>query len=162
MLSVTGINIHIITTTVCLVCVFYSSIGGIKAIIWTDVLQAIIMIGAIAFIVIKGTINVGGFGVIWERNMAAGRLEWPEMTFDPTVRHSFLSLFIGGTVFWIELLAVNQSLVQRYLTVKNVGASRRSLWIFIFGLIIVIGLCIFNGLLIFATYHDCDPLTTKV
>lgn len=38
----------------------------------------------------------------------------------------------------------------------------RALWIFIFGVIILLSMCSYCGLLIYAKYHDCDPLTTKL
>jgi solute carrier family 5 (sodium-coupled monocarboxylate transporter), member 8/12 len=34
------------------------------------------------------------------------------------------------------------------------------MWCFVFGSIFVISICCYNGLLIAAHYHDCDPLTT--
>lgn len=38
----------------------------------------------------------------------------------------------------------------------------RAVWFFVVGVLLLIGLCCYCGLLIFATYHECDPLTTKV
>lgn len=74
----TGIDIHIITPVVMGVCVFYTCLGGIKAVIWTDVIQIVIMYGVMILIIIKGTLNVGGIGVVLERNWESGRLEAPE------------------------------------------------------------------------------------
>lgn len=49
--------------------------GGIKAVIWTDVLQITLMYGTLALIAIKGTISVGGVGTLIERNIQGGRFE---------------------------------------------------------------------------------------
>lgn len=38
----------------------------------------------------------------------------------------------------------------------------RALWLFILGTLILMASCSYCGLLIYATYHDCDPLTTKL
>lgn len=38
----------------------------------------------------------------------------------------------------------------------------RALWCFIIGVILLISLCGYAGMLIYAWYHECDPLTTKV
>ncbi|EDX14493.1 GD21248 [Drosophila simulans] len=76
--QVTGINIHVITPIVCLVCIFYTTAGGLKAVVWTDVIQTVIMIGAVIFVIIKGTLDVGGLGVVIQRNLDSGRFEWPE------------------------------------------------------------------------------------
>lgn len=40
--------------------------------------------------------------------------------------------------------------------------SYRALWVFIFGVFVLLSICCYCGLLIYATYHDCDPLTTKL
>lgn len=40
--------------------------------------------------------------------------------------------------------------------------SYSALWIFIVGVLLLLGLCSYSGLLIYATYYDCDPLTTKL
>lgn len=76
--QVSGINIHIITPIVMAVCVFYTCLGGIKAVIWTDVVQIVIMYGVLLMTIIKGTANVGGLGVVIERNLQGERFEAPE------------------------------------------------------------------------------------
>lgn len=45
---------------------------------------------------------------------------------------------------------------------RLIFSLRRALWLFIFGVLLILGMCCYCGLLIYATYHDCDPLTTKV
>lgn len=74
----TGINVHLITPIVCVVCIFYTCVGGLKAVVWTDVVQLVMMFGAICLVIIKGTIDVGGFGTVWERAVASERIEAPE------------------------------------------------------------------------------------
>lgn len=74
----TGIDIHIITPVVMTVCVFYTCLGGIKAVIWTDVIQIVIMYGVMVLIIVKGTLSVGGLSVVLERNWDSERIEAPE------------------------------------------------------------------------------------
>lgn len=47
-----------------------------KAVAWTDALQTVIMIGAVAVIIILGTISVGGPQIVFERNQQSGRLDF--------------------------------------------------------------------------------------
>lgn len=49
-----------------------------QAVVWTDVIQITAMFGAMILVAIKGTIDVGGFGVVIQRNMNSGRIEAPE------------------------------------------------------------------------------------
>ncbi|KAH8313392.1 hypothetical protein KR067_005180, partial [Drosophila pandora] len=160
--QVTGINIHIITPIVCLVCIFYTTAGGLKAVVWTDVIQTVVMVGAILFVIIKGTIDVGGLGVVIQRNLDSGRLEWPEFTFDPKVRMSMLAMLVGNLAHNSYNLGCNQIITQRYLSLPGLKEMAHTSFIFIFGLVVLMSICIYNGLLLYATYYDCDPLTTKL
>lgn len=45
-----------------------------KAVIWTDTFQTVIMFGAMVWIVIKGIINSGGLGQVWADNWETDRL----------------------------------------------------------------------------------------
>ncbi|XP_023176125.2 sodium-coupled monocarboxylate transporter 1 isoform X6 [Drosophila hydei] len=160
--QVTGVNVHIITPAVCIICIFYTTVGGLKAVVWTDVIQTVIMVGAVIIVVIKGTMNVGGLGVVIQRNLETGRLEWPELTLDPKVRMSVFALFIGYTAHSTYNIGCNQIITQRYLSLPNVKAMGQSSLLFGVGVVLLTSLTLYNGLLLFATYHDCDPLTTKL
>lgn len=74
----TGINIHTITPIVMSICIFYTCLGGIKAVVWTDVIQIILMYCVMILIAIKGTMSVGGLSVVIDRNYQSGRFEEPE------------------------------------------------------------------------------------
>ncbi|KAH8246839.1 hypothetical protein KR032_001861 [Drosophila birchii] len=160
--QVTGIGVHTITPIVCIICVFYTSLGGLKAVVWTDVVQAVSMVGALALVAIKGTRDIGGPAVVLERAWNTDRLEAPDLSIDPTVRHTFWCLFFGGIVYWTQTNAVSQNMIQRYLSLPSLGDARKALCIFCAGVLILMGLCGYNGLLIYATYQNCDPLTTKL
>ncbi|KAH8247182.1 hypothetical protein KR032_012464, partial [Drosophila birchii] len=160
--QVTGINVHVITPIVCLVCIFYTTVGGLKAVVWTDVIQTVIMVGAIFFVIIKGTMDVGGLGVVIQRNFDSGRLEWPEFTLDPKVRMSMMAMLVGNLAHNAYNLGCNQIITQRYLSLPGIKEMAQTSFIFIFGLVVLMAICLYNGLLLYATYYDCDPLTTKL
>lgn len=76
--QMTGISIHKITPLVVAICIFYTCLGGLKAVVWTDVVQITIMYGTLLLIAIKGTMNVGGISEVFEKNIESGRFEAPE------------------------------------------------------------------------------------
>ncbi|XP_036321356.1 sodium-coupled monocarboxylate transporter 1 isoform X2 [Rhagoletis pomonella] len=163
--QVSGIDIHIITPVVCLICTFYTCVGGLKAVIWTDVVQSFIifiMYGSILAICIKGTIDVGGLDVVWKRNSESGRLNTPDWTWDPTVRLSMLAVFVGGSLHKIQSSAVNQICIQRYLSLPSFKKAKQTVILFNFLLIFLMLCCCYMGLLAYASYYDCDPLSTKL
>ncbi|XP_028155857.1 sodium-coupled monocarboxylate transporter 1-like isoform X1 [Ostrinia furnacalis] len=160
--QVTGINIHIVTPIVCCVCIFYTCLGGLKAVVWTDVIQTIVMVLAMILVIIKGTINVGGLQTVLERNWDTGRLEFPTLSPDLTVRHTILSVSIGSTFYWIGNIAVNQSMMQRFLSLPDLKISKRVVWGFLGGIICIIFVCAYSGLLAVAWYFNCDPLNSRL
>lgn len=160
--QVTGINIHVITPIVCLICIFYTSVGGLKAVVWTDVVQTFSMVGALLLVAVKGSIAIGGINQVFKAAWDTDRIELPNFNVDPTIRHTIWSQVIGGFFYWLQTNAVSQNMIQRYLSLPSLKAGRRALWIFVGGVILLMSLCTYNGLLIYATYQNCDPLTTKL
>ncbi|XP_061395160.1 sodium-coupled monocarboxylate transporter 1-like, partial [Musca vetustissima] len=138
------------------------ALGGIKGVIWTDVLQSFIMIGSMGFVIIKGTVDLGGMGVVYDRNAASGRMVAPDLTFDPTVRMGIFAVLIGGTMLKIQHTCIMQPAVQRFLSLPGMKEVKQCLIIFILGLVFILGMCIYMGLLAYAHYYDCDPITTKL
>ena len=50
--------------------------GGLKAVIWTDVFQALIMLAGFLSVVIKGSANAGGFSNAWQTCAEHGRIDF--------------------------------------------------------------------------------------
>ena len=76
------------------------TIGGIKAVIWTDAFQTLIMFSGVIAVIVKGTSDVGGFGNLVDINSEGGRLNFFNFDPNPFVRQSFWSLVIGGIILY--------------------------------------------------------------
>ncbi|CAG2060037.1 unnamed protein product [Timema podura] len=81
---------------------------------------------------------------------------------DPTVRHTVWSLVFGGSCMWLVTNAVDQGMTQRYMALGTAKQASMALWISTIGVIVLILTSCYSGMVIFATYHDCDPLTSKL
>ncbi|XP_026272717.1 sodium-coupled monocarboxylate transporter 1 isoform X2 [Frankliniella occidentalis] len=160
--QVTGTNIHFVTPAVCTVCVFYTCVGGMKAVVWTDVVQTVSMMSCILLVAIKGTMDVGGFGVVMEHGLQSGRIEQPVMQADPFLRHTAWACAMGSFFHGLVSCGMSQSMTQRYLALPTLAKARRSVFYFLVGCWMLMIVCCYCGLLIHATYHDCDPVTTKL
>lgn len=73
-----------------------------------------------------------------------------------------IGIFVGTTFYFMQVTSGNQVIVQRYLSVPGLKEVKKLVIFFTLGVMLLTGACFYNGLLIYATYHDCDPLTTKV
>ncbi|XP_017758967.1 PREDICTED: sodium-coupled monocarboxylate transporter 1-like [Eufriesea mexicana] len=155
---VTGLNTYIAVTLVYVVCIFYASQGGMKAVIMTDTFQAVVLLGSLFLIVGYGLFWAGGLSLVWQVNDQSGRMEFFNMDPSPTVRHSFWSVVVGGTIYWTTMFCSNQASVQKYLSVKSIGQARTALWVSAFGMIIIYTINFLTGMVLYSTYKDCDPL----
>ena len=73
----------------------------------------------------KGHFDVGGTAAVWNANQVTGRVEFDDFDVNPAKRHSIWSLIVGGYFTWICIYGVNQSQVQRYLTVATMKQARK-------------------------------------
>ncbi|XP_035773784.1 sodium-coupled monocarboxylate transporter 1-like [Anopheles albimanus] len=156
--QVTGINVHIITPLICCICIFYTTFGGIRAVIWTDTLQFGAMLCALCVVMVLGTLQLGGVVNVFQLAEAGGRLIWFNMDPDPFLRTSFWLVSVGLTSMWISNIGVTPECVQRFLTIPDISSAKKAVWIFGVGHILVKVASVYNGMLIFGKYHDCDPI----
>ena len=111
--TVTGIDKWLAVWLNGLVCIFYTAIGGLRAVVWTDSLQIVCMICGFASVIIDGVIEFDGFGRILEA-VRRGKRIVNDFSPNPTIRHSFWSIVIGGTLgTWGNLFCTTQSFTQR-------------------------------------------------
>ena len=105
---------------------FYTTLGGMKAVIWTDVMQLVVLFGGQVIIALTALARVpGGISQVVELASAGGRWNL-SFSLDPTVRLTVWGLVIGGAFMHLVQMATDQVSVQRYLTAKSLkdGAAR--------------------------------------
>ncbi|XP_045535023.1 putative sodium-dependent multivitamin transporter [Papilio machaon] len=158
--TVTGLTRIVSILVVGLACTLYSTLGGMKAVVFTDLLQSLLMFAAVISVVVFTSLELGGFFQIFEIAKEGGRLDFSNFSVDPTERHTWWSLLIGGVINFLSLYAVNQTQVQRLLTVSTLERSKSCLW-WSWPVLCVLSLatCV-SGLGIYAVYKDCDPFTS--
>jgi Na+/proline symporter len=111
------------------VATIYTALGGIKAVIWTDVFQSIVMLGGLMAMIIMGTIHMGGPSAVFHTACNGSRLSILSFDPSPTVRLSFWSLVIGGTFADLPRWGVSQTSVQRMLTSRSLASAKRQAYV---------------------------------
>ncbi|XP_070541611.1 sodium-dependent multivitamin transporter-like isoform X2 [Ptychodera flava] len=132
---------------------FYTTLGGMKAVIWADVFQFLVIVGSLLTVAILGTHEVGGLERVWNNNDVGDRLKFFNFSFDPTDRLSFFGLTIGIVVS-VVTVSVTQPAVQRYIAAKSLGHARGSLLLTIPFHLILFPVSYFNGLVLYAFYNN--------
>ena len=156
--AVTGFSKWAAILSVGLICALYCSFGGIKAVLWTDLFQSILMFVSLLLVAVRGILFIGGFEVVWNVALQDGRLNLNEFSFDPTIRHSFWSLVIGGVFIYTSIYGVNQTQVQRLLTSKSLRQAQIALYISWPVTSILSLTCVLTGLVMYAFFRRCDPI----
>ncbi|XP_060885764.1 sodium-coupled monocarboxylate transporter 1-like isoform X2 [Labrus mixtus] len=141
------------------VCTLYCTLGGLKAVIWTDVFQMGIMIAGFLSVIIKAVILQGGVSTIISDAQQGGRLNFWDFDINPLRRHTFWTITIGGTFSWIAVNGTNQAQIQRYIACKSITHARVALFINLLGLCIFLASSVFAGLCLFSVFKNCDPWT---
>ncbi|KAF5273206.1 hypothetical protein FQA39_LY07537 [Lamprigera yunnana] len=159
--QVSGVDVHIIAPIMILICVFYTTIGGVKAVIWVDTFQFLITLITLIFVIITGIQFVGGIDKVYERALKGERLEFLNFNLDPTIRTTVWSSIIGYTFLWSSAFLISPQAVQRFVSLPTQDSIKWSLSTLTISLVLAKGICFLLGLIIFAYYHDCDPYSMK-
>lgn len=105
----------------------YTFLGGLRAVIWTDVLQAVMLFGGAAVILLYVWYMTGeGPGAWWQVATKQGNTATPWFSIDPTVRITLGTALINS-FFWQCCTHVSDQVVlQRYSATPSVAAARNS------------------------------------
>ncbi|XP_054844994.1 sodium-coupled monocarboxylate transporter 1 [Eublepharis macularius] len=159
--QVTGFHLWGAVIATGIVCTFYCTLGGLKAVVWTDVFQVGIMIAGFSAVIIRAVVVQGGINPILNDSYHGGRLNFWDFDPNPLQRHTFWTIIIGGTFTWLGVYGVNQSQVQRYIACKTRFQAKLSLYINLLGLWAILACAVLCGLGMYSIYKDCDPWTAK-
>ncbi|XP_071589049.1 sodium-coupled monocarboxylate transporter 1 [Heliangelus exortis] len=159
--QVTGFDLWGAVVATGVVCTFYCTVGGLKAVVWTDVFQVGIMVAGFSSVIIRAAAFQGGLGRIVNDSYYGGRLNFWDFNPSPFQRHTFWTIVIGGSFTWLGIYGVNQSQIQRYISCKTRFHAKLSLYINLLGLWVILTLSVLCGLSLYSIYRDCDPWTAK-
>uniref|UniRef100_A0A8D2E2D1 Solute carrier family 5 member 5 n=1 Tax=Sciurus vulgaris TaxID=55149 RepID=A0A8D2E2D1_SCIVU len=158
--QVTGLDIWASLLSTGIICTFYTTVGGMKAVIWTDVFQVVVMLAGFWAILVRGTMLMGGPWRVLRLAQNHSRVNLLDFDPDPRSRYTFWTFVVGGTLVWLSMYGVNQAQVQRYVACRSEGQARLALLINQLGLVLIVSSAAFCGIVMFVFYSNCDPLLT--
>ncbi len=164
-------NIATVIIVIGLITIVYTLLGGMEAVIWTDVMQSIIMIAGILFCAVSLSISVFSGpepliqAAIDNHKFSFGSLKFTlasqEHLFDRTV---WVMIIYGITEALRSLLA-DQNYVQKYCSVPSERDAKRSVWIAMLIYIPLTAIFLYIGTALFAFYslggHELGEGITK-
>ena len=127
--AVTGVDVNWAIAAVTVVTIFYCTIGGVEAVVWSDFVQSLILIAGtavmFAFMVLGTDGGVAGF---IEKGLAAGKFHTFDFVFDMK-EPCFWVVLIGGIVGNLASYTSDQCVVQRYMTTSDESGAAKSIYL---------------------------------
>ncbi|KAK2579906.1 hypothetical protein KPH14_007586 [Odynerus spinipes] len=139
--------------------VVFTLMGGLKAAILSDVIQGLMMIGISVVMIIQGTMDAGGPAQVVNVTYERGRWEFFNFNMDPTIRVSTVSAVLGQLFMSLSILGCQQNFVQRYCSMSSKRKVVKTMMANIPAIAILFSLSWVVGMVIFANYAECDPLS---
>jgi SSS family solute:Na+ symporter len=137
--SILGFDIRVSITIAAGIAIFYTWFGGIKAVIWTDVLQFIVFFGGGLFVFIIIAQSVGGFSNLIGLASAHGKTKFFDPSLDPSSARTLISAGFAYAILEIAIRGGDQQFVQRYLSCKTAKeANYSSILSMVLGLVVSI------------------------
>lgn len=125
---VAGIPVETSILIMGVLCILYTTFGGIEAVIWTDVLQVIVLMGGSILAIIWIMLHTEtSFGDMITYASDHDKFNIANMDFDFT-QSTFWVVFIGGLASAMVTQGTDQTIVQRYLTSSNVKDAQKTLY----------------------------------
>lgn len=126
--AILGMNIYLAIILMGVFATVYTTLGGVEAVIWTDVIQVIILVAGMIYSLIFIVAHVGGIDIIYNIALHDSKLQM----FDWRLSYTDLvtwSIFLGTFALQFGPYTTDQAVVQRYLTTKDEKEAAKSLWI---------------------------------
>jgi len=141
-----------------IIAIIYTVLGGISAVIWTDVIQfAIMSIGIIACMAVVVLATPGGWDIAFADAGAAGKLNVVRLE-DGFAGTSLWTAIFGYGLLAMSLFGTNQQPVQRYMTVKNPREAQGALVLGVGAGAIGVTLSLLLGVFLFIFYEHFPAL----
>ena len=163
MAALLGWDVRVVIVVLGILTIFYTAVGGIEAVIWTDVVQAIVLLGggALCCVILLMRLPEGagaGLASAWDQ----GKFSMGSFSFDfgrdsDKALGVFWVVFVYGIWENVRNFGVDQNYVQRFIAAKSDREAHKSLWLGGILFIPVSALFFLVGTLLFIYYLSGTP-----
>lgn len=153
--AVTGLNVYACILLMGLLATLYTVLGGIEAVIWTDVVQVVVLLaGAVIAVVVAAGGVEGGLAGVARTGAASAKFavadSWWGLVGETLPVLLLTGIFSSGLIPYVT----DQAAVQRYLTTPNEKSAQHAVWTAALMVIPATLLFLFVGTTLFAFYQQ--------
>jgi len=124
----TGMDVNLCILLMGIFCIIYTSLGGMEAVIWTDVTQVVILgVGALLCLIYIAIQSPVPWNEMMEIADADHKFRLLDFRWEPG-SVAFATILLGTVCQNFISYGTDQAVVQRYMTTKDEAASRKSIW----------------------------------
>jgi len=157
-------NIGVVIIVIGLITIIYTLLGGMEAVIWTDVVQSVIMIAGILFCAVSLSIHVFSGpepliqAAIDNNKFSFGSLKFTLASQKHLFDRTIWVMIIYGITEALRSLLADQNYVQKYCSVPTEREAKRSIWIAMLIYIPLTAVFLYIGTTLFALYSQGNEL----
>jgi len=152
-----GIDIKLLILGLGALTIVYTMLGGFAAVIWTDVVQSIVLlVGGLLCLFLLTDNMEGGFAVLTAEASEAHKFDLGSFDFDLVIQ-GFWVIFIFGIVENLKNFSVDQNYVQRFLSAPTDDEAKKALWLGGLLYIPISALFFMIGTALFVYYLNMPP-----
>lgn len=151
--GISGLNPYAVTIGLGIIAIAYTMLGGLRAVMWTDVLQFFVFFGTILFaaaLLVSRT--EGGVSAVVDTYFAGRDNLVLDFTVDPTFRFATIAILLGSFLEGLSAFGADQVAVQRYIAARDTRTSQTGFFITLIGLSIVIPGLLIIGMGLFSYF----------
>ena len=154
--AVTGVSIDACILICGILTMIYCSLGGLEAVIWSDFVQGIVLMGGAVSVLVLLIMKTGApgahFATFWNVADSYGKNTMWDFRFILT-QPVFWVVAVQGLISNLSSYTSDQCVIQRYIATPDENATKRSLWfngcMSVFAQVVFYGI----GMALFAFYH---------
>ena len=148
-----GWDIYLILAVVGISVTIYSLVGGVTAVIWTDAIQALVLMGGAVVVLVVILLQMpGGAGQVFEVAATHHKFSLGSFSADMAEK-TFWTIILFGISENLRNFGIDQSYIQRYIASKSDEEAKRGLWLAGLLYVPMSALFFFIGTSLFAFFH---------
>lgn len=161
--GISGLNQYAVIVGLGIIAIAYTMLGGLRAVMWTDVLQFFVFFGTILFaagLLVSRT--EGGLSGVVDTYFEGRDNMLFDFRLDPTFRFATFAILLGSFLEGLSAFGADQVAVQRYIAARDMKTSQTGFLINLLGMMIVIPGLLVIGMGLFSYFHNNPTALTPI
>jgi SSS family transporter len=126
--AITGIDVYVCIILMGVLSTAYTILGGIEAVIWTDVLQSVVLVGGLLLSVVLVFVYEGGISAVLSVASEENKFQLFQPGWSVTEMATW-SMLLGTLMLQFGPYTTDQAVIQRYLTTKDEASAAKGIWL---------------------------------